>query len=298
MKTKTLVSATLVYGIFCNMVYANNCPAPPNLVNYENFYCVSFLDLKTDERITKQDIAIVKKNNKFGVVNDKGNLVIPFEYDKINSAFFKSNRLIAEKNKKYGLIDYQNNIIAPFQYDVIYNAVYNKGELYDIRMDLPKEQQTYRNKWKYGLMDNDGNIVIPMEYHYINGYSEGLYAVRKDNLYGFIDNQNKVVIPFEYEDAKQFSESLAAVKKNDKWGFINKAGKVIIPFKYDFVLGNVLDDEEDRPLLGGFYKGKTVVANSTLFSRHLKNDECFLIDKKGKILKKISETHCDALLGE
>ena len=53
------------------------------------------------------------------------------------------------------------------------------------------------------------------------------------NLFGCkTNNESKEIIPLQYDDAYSFSEGLAAVKKDELWGYIDKNGNEILPFKY------------------------------------------------------------------
>lgn len=67
------------------------------------------------------------------------------------------------------------------------------------------------------------------------GFSEGLaafYSYSK-RLYGFIDTKGNMVIPPQFSKVQGFSEGLAAVKTLEgKWGFINKQGKMVLPAIY------------------------------------------------------------------
>ncbi|RZK02875.1 MAG: WG repeat-containing protein [Flavobacterium sp.] len=59
---------------------------------------------------------ICKIQDKFGVVNINGEIVVPCEYQKIEN-IFHSNQFIAMKNNKFGVINDHNKIILPIEYD-------------------------------------------------------------------------------------------------------------------------------------------------------------------------------------
>lgn len=57
--------------------------------------------------------------NKSGIINNKGKVVIPFEYDQdLNLVAFidicSNGRLYVKKENKYGVIDINNTIVTPF----------------------------------------------------------------------------------------------------------------------------------------------------------------------------------------
>ena len=59
---------------------------------------------------------IIKKNDKYGCVNTKGELFLPIEYESID---FSNKIGIISKEGKTGCIDYNGKIIIPLEYDFI-----------------------------------------------------------------------------------------------------------------------------------------------------------------------------------
>ncbi|WCM42329.1 WG repeat-containing protein [Flavobacterium sp. CBA20B-1] len=85
--------------------------------------------------ITKRNYFVLQEGNKYGVVNYKGEIVVPFEYDYIEP-IYASNKFIAKKSNKYGLISSKNEIIKEFKFDhaqLVKEAVffYQKGKRTD-----------------------------------------------------------------------------------------------------------------------------------------------------------------------
>ena len=94
----------------------------------------------------------------------------------------------------------------------------------------------------YGFCLRNGTIIAQPEYDRAYDFSEGLAAVRKDQLWGFINTTGKTVIDFKYTDVESFSNGYAKVemdahkvKKGDMyvsydkgWGLVDKMGKHVI----------------------------------------------------------------------
>ena len=60
-------------------------------------------------------MARVKQNGKWGVVDNKGGIVVPFIYDDLN--LFSEGLARVKLNGKYGFIDKAGNIVVPIIYD-------------------------------------------------------------------------------------------------------------------------------------------------------------------------------------
>lgn len=100
---------------------------------------------------TAKSVAIVVKNQKFGAINKKGELIIPFKYDYLGNFTYFGEYAYAKLNDKFGVIDLDEKIIIPFKYDYID----------DIREDLV----LVRLNKKHGIFDQGiGKEVISPEY--------------------------------------------------------------------------------------------------------------------------------------
>lgn len=209
--------------------------------------------------------AFAKKKDKWGLIDNNGTDVIPFQYDDCGGVI--SNGLIAiKKQEKWGYINIQGKIILPFKYDhacafenngfaevTIYGVkrlidsfghfivrknnsdvwLKVKGD-YDIIYDFHDNWALARKNSLWGLINDQGKTIIPFEYEEAFFSDDDLVRCKKNGFWGFIDNQGKVIIPFIYEYAREFCEDLSACKKNGLWGFIDKCGNNVIPFKFEW----------------------------------------------------------------
>jgi hypothetical protein len=75
-----------------------------------------------------------------------------------------------------------------------------------------------------GYIDHSGRIAIPFRYTDASDFSEGLAAVKVNQLWGYIDKSGKFVIPATYQSAGRFSEGLAWVCEGIKSCYIDKSG--------------------------------------------------------------------------
>lgn len=175
-----------------------------------------------------------KKGNKFGIIDSKGNIIVPIEYDEIS--LFEGNKLtIAKKTEKYGLINGNGTIIKPVEYKSIYT--YKDLDYYII------QTENY-----YGMLDKQSlDTIFPLEFQDIEQcfYDENRFIVKKNGFYGIITREMKEIYPFEFDKISNWVEygpDEHFVVKNGKHGLISREGKIVIPPIYD-------DIEVDNRLL-------------------------------------------------
>ena len=165
-----------------------------------------------------EGLKLVRKNNKYGLIDDAGNEVTPIKYDKISE--FNDEIAKIKFRGKYGYINKTGKEIVSPQYDSVK----------DINTNLTEVELN----GTYGLIQNTGDDIIPITYDNVRHFSEDLAAVSIDGRWGFIDKSGKMIIYAKYSLTSNFSENLVAVELNGKWGFIDKNDKWVIPAIYDF----------------------------------------------------------------
>lgn len=100
-------------------------------------------------------------NEQSGVIDEKGNTVIPFEYDD-TSIFHTDNGLIpAAKDGLHGCINRKNEVVIPFKYYAIF---FCDNELLEVALTPDKKQ--------WNCIDTKGNLLLDQPCKSID-YSEG-----------------------------------------------------------------------------------------------------------------------------
>lgn len=178
---------------------------------------------------------VVENEEAYGVLNVKGNIVIPFSYKEISAQLFGNESLIFRRNDgKYGAINvYTSQVTIPFTYDSCWlEDCYpsdlnnrNKFFLLGVRIDN-----------KRGFIGCNGKIVIPLSHGSIaDGFNDGHVALKSttnDQWYIYDKNGHKVLLG-KYQEVSEPSDGMVAVKKNNLWGFADiKSGNLIIPCIY------------------------------------------------------------------
>ncbi|MCK8521463.1 WG repeat-containing protein [Aquimarina sp. D1M17] len=177
---------------------------------------------------------VVKKDNMYGVVNLKNEIVVPIIYQEIKGHF--DDKYIVVKDKKQILINQKNELVFNVSYDRIYNPDTNGNYI-------------VKDNRKYGVVSNSGQLLIPIECKKI--YSReilGYYVTQKNKLFGLYNKRGELLIPIEYDflalliedetllksiDYKTINRFIAV--KNGKCGIIDMNNTTIIPFEYKFI---------------------------------------------------------------
>ena len=210
---------------------------------------ISFRNLLTPKQNLTKDVSTITtyfpvyENNKWGVIDNKGNIVVGLNYDEMvvvpdeNKPIFICNYDIDYNNETYKtkILDENENQIFT-EYDKI-QALENKnndGIWYDDNV------LKYEKDGKYGLIDFEGKEIVKPEYD--NIYSlEGIdhsIILEKNGKKGLLNSSTgEVVIDCNYIDIQSISENYenGYIVKNDenKYGIILPDKTVVLENKYD-----------------------------------------------------------------
>ncbi|WP_298481424.1 WG repeat-containing protein [uncultured Maribacter sp.] len=226
----------------------------------------------------KRGLCRVKKNGEFGFINSDFKEVVPFGTYDIAEPFQNNLAIVAKKNK-YGVIDTLGNLILPLKYSLIEHPheYSNQSELFMVKQDsklqlldktakpitefniIEYEWDSYRDEkshHRYFVLKNDlglvgtvsekGNLQIPFNYHEIEPFDGKSVAIAKQkDQYGLVDFNNKVIYPFVNNQIRtnRFFDFFI-VNQSGNFGMVNKTGEVILPFKYQNIEPCFYDDNE------------------------------------------------------
>jgi len=172
----------------------------------------------------------VGKDLKWGLVNDRNEILIPIEHYSIGY-FNEGVSHVGTKDYKYAIINTRGELITPLEFGFIftfYNGI----------------AATNKSGKGYGVIDKDGNEVIPFIYQStsVSTGDKNLIEARLNDKYGMVNRNNEVIIPFEYDYIYSFSNSeTTTADKNNKHGLIDKKGNVVLPFEFDIILSYYRD---------------------------------------------------------
>lgn len=235
-------------------------------------------------------IAIVKKENKFGLMTLGEQLLLPTHYDYIASCLNGIYLLV--KNNLYGFYNSKEKCFVTyldFNYNPAFESIYyTDGKQFKLIKDK-----------EVAFIDANGKYTINFgSYNNIFFAKEDAIRVQKNNKFGFIDKKLKPITSLEFEKASDFETHLAIVSKGDNSMLIDRSGKFIYSLKggnislfeksfYLTKLGEQLGllNNEAKPLLNNEFSSIELVYPN-LF-RCEKNKELFLYNVLTNTLKKI-----------
>ena len=181
-------------------------------------------------------------DEKWGVINNKGEIVIDTTYDEMiaipdpEKAIFVCVYNVNEQTGEYKTKVIDDKKETKFtEYDQV-EAIEN----FDSKQNIWFEKNVLRVKknGKYGLIDLDGNKVLETEYDEITSLKsvkENL-IVKKAGKVGVLNCLGQVIIPVEYSDVKLLKESYKneyiIVDENGNSGVMSTSKNVILEPKY------------------------------------------------------------------
>ena len=175
----------------------------------------------------KDGLAVVNKGeykeNKAGIINSKGEEVVPFEYHLI---FRMQDYFILEKNEQLTAFDIATMKIVTEPLEIRYHSSMNlSSKNFKIAKNSKGELALFNKQLKQ-------ECVIAFDDCRLADDESGLVAVKKKNLWGLIDHTGNILAACEYDDIGTLQNGLIKVSKNNIAGFINQNGQLIIPLQF------------------------------------------------------------------
>lgn len=191
--------------------------------------------------IFSEGLAPVKKNGKWGFINENGVIVISPQFNKVDC--FRANGLCAvTQNGKSGFIDKSGKEIIPIIYP-------------DVNQQMRDDNVIVKNNGKWAFFNSKGKQLTDFVYDdvfrtdYLNfskgvfGRSESTYfkngavLVKKGKDYEFLNENIQPAFPNNKFDSATVFDAYqnAIIKKNGRYGIIKPDGKFKVDLEYDFI---------------------------------------------------------------
>lgn len=171
---------------------------------------------------TPDNILLVKKNNLWGIIDLKKNIILPIKYQSIE--ILNTDYAVVGINSSKHFLSFATSETSSYSFDKYY---YSSDDYILV----------YKNE-KQNLADvrNDMQLVFPIMYDDIIAYKSGLFKVKQNNKEGIVDKSNKTIFPFTYDQISLFCADKVAVKNGDKYGVVSIDGTVLVPLDSRYIV--------------------------------------------------------------
>lgn len=260
------------------------------------------------ETITEFSYFKIYENEKYGVIDRKGNILVEPQYDVLAIPNPSKAVFIGSFNYDSQKGEYQTEVINEKNEKILtkYNGV--KPLMFkDALAEVPYEKSvlTYQENGKYGILDLEGNKITNAIYDEVESllYKEGCLLVKQNDKYGVINSKGKKMVEIEYDsiiadgyyqDETKYQKAgfIVGKKKEEgyRYGYIDANGKQLLEEEYNEIdrITEITKDNEIYLLAlkngqAGVYKNKKqIIKTSYEEIEYRKQNELFLVQKNGK----------------
>lgn len=171
----------------------------------------------------ENDVLVVCKDKKYGLVDFKGKELLKCEYDSIQTLKGVKESIVIAKDGKKGLVDHIGATIIELEYKEIKPISDQYGNGYII---------TDQNN-KKGVINRDKTMATQIKYQDIKAiYGNGKYVVKENNKWQIVDSEGKVYLKDKFDDIKSIDGENVIIISNKKHGVMTLSGETKIPVKY------------------------------------------------------------------
>lgn len=165
---------------------------------------------------------LIKTESGFGISDSQGNIHVEPNYNSIKamSDDYKDGYIVENKEGKYGIVDFTKKVILEPKYEEIKN-IYDNGKY------IVKEEG------KYKLINKESEIILEQKVENIVDMTGDNLIIKENSNYGIIDTKANIILDVEYQDLKHAFSNYYIAKKDNKYGIIDLNGNEKIEFSYD-----------------------------------------------------------------
>lgn len=284
------------------------------VLNSKNKVIYTFDQLDNKIELAEKRLYLaVAKNNKWGLINAKGEEVIAPQYSQLT--YFGGQICAVRQSNGYMILNKEGKTINKEPLEKIEHTGGNylvggkaaklslfhwNGRVLNLKDITDADAENWgimavliHNKW--GLLDKEGQLVIPADFDKIIDLANEFAVVQKGELKGiYYDNGKEFKIP-QYQDVRYLQSIGMAVQENNKWGLLNTKGEMTIPYKYDRIYSlteDYLVVEQNKKVGIADKTGKIIlnIAYESIrtytidFFQVQQNGKWFWVDKTGKVV--------------
>jgi hypothetical protein len=159
----------------------------------------------------------IKKNGRYGFIDDRGRLRIANRYEGIQA--FSEGLAAIKIRGRWGFINHDEKLVI----QPVYDAVTSFENGYSV----------VKQNGKYGLLNKTGELVLPVRYSTFEVQTNGRIVITQDNLVGLADAQGNILLQPKYQSIQDLNNGFVIIQQNRKFGLVTLQGLSTIPLIYD-----------------------------------------------------------------
>ena len=216
------------------------------------FLYLLFFHLFSSNPLLSQNYYPVKINQKWGLMDINGALVVSPKYEVIGTPQ-KFGYTLMQQAGKIGLLNKKGQLLLPAKYEeikildsnfisVIFNqaqqvltangTIVLKGKEYKDFKVLNRELLSFTKNDLVGCVNTKGAIIVEPSYDGITLYKNQYLKIEKRKQYGLVDLTGKSILPIVADAFNILENGLIFYLKGVLWGAVTLEGKALIPPNY------------------------------------------------------------------
>ena len=198
---------------------------------YENIDAIKLKNLATTLCYEKT-VLKYKKDGLYGLIDFTGKEITKNVYTNIENLQGTEGKFQVEKNQKQGVININGAVLVDSKYDKVQTDGYFNDETEYTKSGFIVSNTTNEG-YRYGYISYDGKKVLDTEYNdIIRLEAEDIYLIAsKNGQYGLYAESKEVIKP-EYQEISYTDNGAIIIIKNGKYGIANLKGEVKVEPKY------------------------------------------------------------------
>lgn len=219
---------------------------------FKEFSEVTPLMISEERLEMEKQVLCYKEGDKYGLIDLSGNILTEAIYEKVESLKNKPGSILVKKDGLYGVLNSKGESVIPEKYDSIKSDEYCSEVDGYAKTGYIISQKT-KTGVIVGYVDYTGKVLVKPKYESISRaleyQDEDIFLVVMENGKKGVIKNKKSIIKNNYQDINYYDTSdIFIIEKNGKYGFFNNEGKEILETKYTSysIAGNYIFVKKDE----------------------------------------------------